>query len=95
MLIDANECPLCGGRKADADFCEACTAEIEAAGKRWDGVLPPLASVCRAAKALEIMRRNGRERVVWDRAKAQAEKRQARLLREQPDEVPHEAEHTD
>ena len=75
MLIDVNECPLCGGRKTDSDFCEACAAEIEAAGKRWDGVLPPLAAVFRARAAIDIMHRNGRERVVWDRAKAQAEKR--------------------
>ena len=94
MLIDANECPLCGGRKTDADFCETCTAEIEAADPHWFCAVWINRAV-RAVKALEIMRRNGRERVVWDRAKKQTEKRQARLLCEQPDEVPRDGQQTE
>jgi methionyl-tRNA synthetase len=92
MLIDANECPLCGGRKADSDFCEVCTAEIEAAPL---ANMPMIGDHMKRMVAFAIMQRNNRLGVVWDRAKAQAEKRQARLLCEQPDEVPRDGEDAD
>lgn len=61
MLIDVNECPLCGGRKTDTDFCDACTEEMDAAPK-WRR---PLA-------AIEIARRNGRFTTYFERGKRSA-----------------------
>lgn len=54
MLLDLNECPLCGGRKTNADFCAACTSEIE--GPPGPGV----GRTTRTAAAFRILVRNGR-----------------------------------
>ena len=61
MLIDVNECPLCGGRKSDADFCAGCTQEMDAAPK-WR----------RMMTAVEIARRNGRFTTYFERGKRSA-----------------------
>ena len=65
MLIDVNECPLCGGRKSDTDFCEDCIQEMDAAPD-W------LGSARRAITAATIMCRNGRLATYFERGKRSA-----------------------
>ena len=79
MLLDLNECPLCGGRKTDTDFCDACTAEIEEAARVPKlGVLQHLA---RALAASKIASRNGRFALTYQRAREQAARRSERWTR--------------